>query len=789
MIALLTLSIALQTAAQIAPPSSSPPVVCAVDVVFPSAPAGSSIPAETYLYYIDTAADGRSQGDEAVFDPHVVADDVKRLWDTGFIDDVSVDVSDASCHNRVGKRVVFRIHERSRIKEIEFVGSKTLGRTEIDRKLATSKVEIPLDSMIDAARIKRVEDVVRDMLQEKGHPAASVTHRVEVAAETGFARLTFVLEEGPRINIRRVMLTGVSPENKHAVEHAMKTKRNVRFDDGRLEADAERILDYYHDNGYAFATVGSPIVTAVDEISSPTTRWVDVQLPIVEGRRYRVANVAFDGNHAATADELRQYFGMTPGSYYDASKVRRGLEKAREWYGSRGYYEFAGYPDVERRDSDSNAVDVTIRLSEGDEYLIHRIVLNGNTSTQGEIVRRELPIVEGQALNTGTLKATVKRLNQLSFFQPISERDVKIDKTPGLPHFVDVTFDVKEQRRDNVNFSGGVSQAEGLYGNMSYVTPNLFGRGQTLTVAAQQGSRGNLYEATFAEPHVFGGAFSGSLSVYGGRTAYDTTTIPNAYSDTRSGVRLSVGKVVSPFTRVTFGYAYEIDSLGIVHSLLNGGFGGPGTPALTTSDLGRHVDGRLMAGVIHNTIDDALMPHDGVRLSAGIQLANRALGGDFDYVKPEAEAVWYHSAGGRTGVGVRAQAGAVKTYGTTTDVPYSLRYELGGENQIRGVDLRTVGPLDSNGHVLGGTSFTLFNAEYHVDLTRSVRLIAFGDAGQAFDAAHPLAFGELRTSTGIELRVVLPFIHVPLRFIYYWNPSRDSFQPSQGFRFSVGTEF
>jgi outer membrane protein assembly factor BamA len=47
----------------------------------------------------------------------------------------------------------------------------------------------------------------------------------------------------------------------------------------------------------------------------------------------------------------------------------------------------------------------------------------------------------------------------------------------------------------------------------------------------------------------------------------------------------------------------------------------------------------------------------------------------------------------------------------------------------------------------------------------------------------------LRTSTGIELRVVLPFVHLPLRFIYYWNPSRDPFQPEHGFRFSIGASF
>jgi outer membrane protein assembly factor BamA len=183
------------------------------------------------------------------------------------------------------------------------------------------------------------------------------------------------------------------------------------------------------------------------------------------------------------------------------------------------------------------------------------------------------------------------------------------------------------------------------------------------------------------------------------------------------------------------------------------------------------------------------MPHDGVRLSAGVQIAGSALGGDFNYVKPEAEAVWYRSTSRWTGIGLRAQAGVLNPYGSTADVPYYLRYSLGGENQIRGVGLRTVGPLDANERVLGGTKFTLFNAEYHVDVSPRIRVLAFGDAGQAFDAAHPFDVGDLRTSTGVELRVVLPFVHLPLRFIYYWNPSRDAFQPQHGFRVAIGTTF
>lgn len=780
-----------QANARTLPPPDSAPVVRSVDVIFPSTPSGSAVDRETYLYYIQTKASRPDEGDWVPLDLRTIADDVKRLWATAFLEDISVDVTDEPYDNGVvGKHVVFRLEERRRIKFVEYKGSKALDSAEIDRKLVQSKAQIAIPSMIDAPSIKRVEDLVREMLRERGHPLASVSHRVADIPGTPFVRLVFLLDEGPRVRVRRITFASISAANERAVRRSLRTtKENATFSDTAFDADAQRILDYYHENGYVMATVGAPVSRVVEALSNAKTRWVDLQIPVSEGKRYRLRRVSFEGNRVATTDALRPYFGLRPGAYYDDSRVRRGFEQARQWYGARGYYEFTGYPDLHPDAAGDSLLDVMIRLSEGDQYFIRRIALTGNTTTHDEVVRRQLGLMEGQVLDTEALKSAMSRLNRLAFFQPIAESDLKVEKVAGPGRLVDVTLDVKEKPHDNVNFGGGVSQGEGLFGSVSYSTQNFLGRGQQLTLGAEQGLRGGLYQATLAHPYLFGGALSGSFSVFGGRTAYDTPAITDAYSESRRGATISLGRSLTPFTRINFGYTYEVDAISMAESLLGTAFTAAGSPALGAGDLGSHADGHVSLGVVHNTIDDPFMPHGGIRLSAGMQLASVALGGEFDYVKPEAEAVWYGATSRRTGIGVRAQLGTIKTYGPTTDVPYHLRYALGGDTQIRGVDLRTVGPLDANGRVLGGTSYTLFNAEYHVDLTRNIRLLGFGDAGQAFDAAHPFDRGDLRTSTGVELRVVLPFLHVPLRFIYYWNPSRDSFQPNHGFRFSMGGSF
>ena len=120
---------------------------------------------------------------------------------------------------------------------------------------------------------------------------------------------------------------------------------------------------------------------------------------------------------------------------------------------------------------------------------------------------------------------------------------------------------------------------------------------------------------------------------------------------------------------------------------------------------------------------------------------------------------------------------------------FYLRYYMGGETQIRGYNIRSVGPRDRNNNILGGNKFLLFNAEYYIDIAGPLRFLFFFDAGQAYLENQSFDLSELRTSTGVELRFIMPVLNVPFRLIYAWNPHRDPFQPASAFKFAVGTTF
>jgi len=152
----------------------------------------------------------------------------------------------------------------------------------------------------------------------------------------------------------------------------------------------------------------------------------------------------------------------------------------------------------------------------------------------------------------------------------------------------------------------------------------------------------------------------------------------------------------------------------------------------------------------------------------------------------------------RTALGIRFDTAIIIPYANTARVdpatgrntlPFYQRFFLGGETEIRGVNIRTVGPVDSENHALGGNKKALFNAEYYIDIAGPLRGVLFYDAGQAYLEGDPIDIRKFRTSTGVEIRFIMPVLNVPFRLIYAWNPQRDAFQPKSGFKFAVGTTF
>lgn len=820
------------------PPANSPTLVRTIEIRFPTQGNVSVIEPQTYLYYIQTRGSRPSEGVWIPYNEQQVLDDFNRLWNTHFLDNLWIDVEDEPYPNGVdAKHIIYNMEERERIKLVDYTGSgaKKLDRSKIDEKLKDAGITLSLDSFLDQGTVQRVEGILRDMLHEKGFQAATVTDKVEpIEGGPKLVHLTFVMDEGPKVKIKDVQFLGNKAFSDGDLQGKLKNNKPVWFlsflsgrgtyKEDKFAEDAQKLIDFYHHEGYIGAQVGNPQLKVLGDSDDGKTRWVELQIPVNEGDRYRVGNFTFAGNTVIKSDALRPYFKLKSGDYYDEEKIRKGLEKVQEIYGAGGYFEFTGFPDLHARNgsfaeqqspqapadgSDDAAnsapanaekasapptVDVTMRLQEGKQYFVNRITFVGNTTTHDTVIRRQIRLYEGGVFNTEALKNSIKRLNQLGYFKPLEgQQDVQVTKTEGASNKVDVQLKLQEQNRNQITFGAGISQFEGFFGQLGFTTSNFMGRGESLSLNIQAGSLAQNYSAAFTEPFLFDRPISGSIQAFRQDIHY-----LSQFTERTTGGNIGIGFPLADFTRMFLNYSYQAVRVTDVNPIFLTPQAIAGNPylqdTLLISQGGARTVSKVTPSIVHDTVDNPIFPTTGRRFTLAVDLAG--IGGDTNFYKPLVEGVWYFKQSNRTSIGLRAQASYIAPFSGSKALPIFEKLFTGGEYSVRGFDINTIGPREASGLVIGGNKLLLFNAEYLINIAGPVRLVLFYDAGQVDDVGQDLALNQFRTSTGAEIRFLMPVMNIPFRLIFAYDPQRsgvldNSLQPQKAFsfRFAVGSTF
>jgi outer membrane protein insertion porin family len=794
-------------------PPAGQAFVWQLELCFDKQGGSSTIEPDTYLYYIKLK-DMVSRPSQNVWVPYddrveqtAVGDFNTLMKTTSFLDDMLVEVTDYAFPNgAVGKIVTYHMEERQRIKIINYEGSKAVDRTKIEEELRNREIQLRSDGFLDDRVLRRVEGVVRELMAEKGFSNAEVSHTVTpVEGGSKLVNVNFKIGEGPKIKIRDIDFVGNQAIGDGKLQRKMKENKprgmlsfvtgTGTYKEAKFEEDAQKIVDYYHQKGYVRARVGTPELKVLEDTKDGKTRWIQLRIPITEGERYKVGSFDIAGVTVFQPAPLRELFKLQSGDWYDEKKIRDGLRKVQEAYGAQGHMEFTGFPDMRFSDDalaienalnalvpdaiaappepvkgkgPAPTVDVTMQMTEGKQYFVHRLTFTGNTTTRDNVIRREVRVYEGRPFDTEALKYSVKRLNQLGYFKQLegNDKDMKVDKTPGKDGFVDVTLKFEEQNRNQLTFGAGVSQYEGVFGQLAFQTANFLGRGESLTLSMQAGDRAQNYQLAFTEPFLFDRNITGGFDLYKRNLQYI-----GYYTQKSTGGNLMFGFPVADFSRIFATYSYEqIKVADLSEALLDPSCiaSAAGCGLLTSlSDLsqltptqreqinrnpflvdslllgqgGSRTISKIQPTFVHNTVDNPIFPSQGKKLTASVDLA--VLGGNTKFYKPVVEGIWFLRHTSRTSLGFRAQAQYIRAVGDTNTLPIFERLFLGGEYSIRGFDIRSVGPTVPNSQVvLGGNKSLLFNAEYLITIAGPVRLVLFYDAGQVRDVGERFAWKE-----------------------------------------------
>ncbi|BBI59438.1 hypothetical protein HSBAA_07440 [Vreelandella sulfidaeris] len=244
-----------------------------------------------------------------------------------------------------------------------------------------------------------------------------------------------------------------------------------------LSGDIERLRSFYLDRGYVNFDVASTQVSIGPEKSE-----IFITLNVDEGNQYRVGDIRFAGDLQISENEARQLLTIEEGEIFSRGDVNASTEALRQRLGAEGFA-FADIQGVPEMSDDGETVDLVIAINPGERAYVRRIEFYGNTTTQDEVLRREMTQLEGAPASTEAITQSRQRLERLGFF---SQVEVDTQPVPGKPDLLDVTYNVEEQPSGSVSASVGFSQSAGVIYGVGLSQNNFLGTGNRVNVGAQR---------------------------------------------------------------------------------------------------------------------------------------------------------------------------------------------------------------------------------------------------------------------------------------------------------------
>jgi outer membrane protein insertion porin family len=666
------------------------------------------------------------------YDENLLERDFMALWNTGFLDDIRLEVTDGE----KGKIVTFFVREKKLVRSIDYKGLSTVAQSDVLDEFKKRKVGLSIQSQYDPVVIKHAEVVLEGLLAAHGRQFATVRARTRNIPPNSVA-LTFIVVEGPKVKVGYVRFQGNTVFPSHRLERAMKYSRSVgappwfywfhkTYDRERIQADLENIRDLYRDHGYFYALPRDPQVKTLDTkrrypfffFSWGRGKRVDLTIPIEEGVQYRLGKFVIRGNKLFKQEQLAPILQLKPGDIFALSKVKKAIENYTKLYGQVGYINFTASPDIEP-DNKRHVINLALDFEEEKQFFVHRIEFSGNTKTRDKVIRRELMVDEGNIFSSTMWEMSTLRLNQLGFFDQIKKEDYEI-KQNTKDGTVDILLKVKEKGRNSIGFSGGVSGLAGNFVGANYATNNFLGLGETLSLQFQWGTFQKLYSFGFTEPYLLDRPITTGFTVFKSDYRYDqlrqvalySGVNPTALQQTPYGQLFaqnfqqnSAGFSVfasyplrRSFARVGLTYSFSRSSLqafslasqAYFEAINFRGLAGPNALSGITSS-------QVMPTYMYNTINDAWNPVRGKYLYAAISFSGSILGGNVNTISPTIEAKYFRPVAHKRSdkphsVGMRLLASTVAGYGGRVAPPFS-RFYIGGEQDIRGFDIRTISPI------------------------------------------------------------------------------------------------
>lgn len=726
-------------------------------------------------------------------DDRELAEATRSLFATGMFEDISL--------ARDGDALIIQVVERPTISRLNISGNRQIGDDELREGLR--QAGLVEGEVLQLSTLDEIERELEGVYQGQGRYSASIETQVREVDE-GRVQVDVEINEGAVARIRQINLVG----NQAFDDDTLRDVFELNDRPGRLfgwfsrdeysrealAGDLERLRSFYLDRGYVNFNVESTQVSI-----SPDKSQIFITVNVDEGSQYRLGDVRFVGDLQISESEARELLEVSFGDVFSRSDVTASAEALRARLGAEGFA-FANVDGIPEVSADGETVDLAFRVDAGRRAYVRRIEFIGNTTTQDEVLRREMIQLEGAPASTQSISQSRQRLERLGFFRQV---DVETQPVAGEPDKLDVTYSVEEQPSGSISASVGFSQSAGVIYGLGLSQTNFLGTGNRVNLGAQRSDTFTSINFGFTDPYWTLDGISRGYNFYYRETDYEDSDI-STYSTDAYGAGINFGYPINEITRLNFGAAVEDLTVKTYRD--------------TAQEITQYVEDqgddaqsvKLTASWTRNNLNRGIMPTAGNYQRLSLETA--VPGSDAEYYKLRAQARQLFPLNDNHDWALKfsGEVGYADVVGSNDPYPFYENFYAGGLGSVRGFTANTLGqrttPPESGGRdrTLGGNVLMQGSAELlfplpFIEDRRSMQTSLFLDAGNTFltdcyatetgtsNCSSGVDLGDLRYSVGVGLSWLTPV--GPLTFSIAEPINDESGDDTQFFQFSLGQTF
>jgi outer membrane protein insertion porin family len=257
-------------------------------------------------------------------------------------------------------------------------------------------------------------------------------------------KVTVVLQS--KATVSGVEVTGSKEFKASRLLEKIKTKVGDVASEAALEADRQKLLEYYRGKGFTGVDVTYSMKTN-DKLG--TAR---VTFEVKEGGKSMVKTVKFEGNKGISSSELKKVVKtkkyiplwslVAKTGRVAEEQLQEDVVAIREYYQNKGYSDVrVGTPRVNRA---GKSTEVVFPIEEGRPYKVGTISFRGSRLFQEADLARTTALRSGAVYGPAAVQSDIKKLQDLYGARGYVDFQAGVRTTPGGDHVTDLVYTIEE---------------------------------------------------------------------------------------------------------------------------------------------------------------------------------------------------------------------------------------------------------------------------------------------------------------------------------------------------------